>query len=288
MQESTYNIGIQQDAGEMFAAGIAYIILPSDVTREQYIRECYKTATVSIYSEFNGFTNRVPIDIYSLNFVKFPLERKQYGSAVSFIVNPISNTPLITGIYFKGDETASELNEHQFTFKRDFNGNVVEISGSPKDNCLVLNVNSSDVGGQLQINVKSNDESGKVSINVDGDCEINSLNKTILRQFDSLQMITQNRDDEYELTYEEHTPTGRHIMSGEEKLDTDSFIINDGEEPFVLGQKLKTFLDDFIDELSRITVTTSLGQMPILNKAQVTEFKKKTEPLLSEIAFIDK
>ncbi|MDB5206537.1 MAG: hypothetical protein JWR72_1612 [Flavisolibacter sp.] len=286
MEENSYNLGVRSDEGKMFTAGIAYVIIPSDVTREQYIRECYKTKTVSIYSEFNGYTNRIPIDQYSLNFVKFPLDKKQYGSAVCFVINPIENRPIITGIYFKGDEV-SDLQENQFTFKRELNGNIVEISGSPQDKFLTLNVISA-VNGEISINVKSEDESGKININVDGDCNITSLNKTTLKQFDSLLFITQNRDDENELTFEEHTPTGRHIMSAEEKLDTESYIINDGKENFVLGQKLKTLFDDFITEVGETTVTTTLGKMPILNKAQVLKFKERTDEILSTVGFIDR
>jgi Fe-S cluster biogenesis protein NfuA len=287
MQENeNYNLGVRPDIGEMFAAGIAYVIIPPDVSRDKYIRECYKTSTVSIFSEFNGVSNRVHVDTFTLSFIQFPEVKEQMGSAVSFLLDPVHKKPIIVGLFNKTDQL-SDLKEHQFKFSRELNGNFVELSGSPKSKNLAIGV-SADEGGEVSINVKSRDNSGNVQINVDGNCNVTSTNDTTLKQHGKLTLITENINDEEELTFEEHTSTGRHIMSREEKLDTDKLIINEGKENFVLGQKLKAFLDSFITEVGKTTVTTSMGRMPILNKVQVEQFKKKTDELLSEIAFIDK
>lgn len=286
MQESNYNLGVRQDAAELFSAGIAYIIIPPDVPREQYIRECYKTSTVSIYSEFNGVSNRVPVDTFTLNFIEFPDTQESFGSAVSFLLEPVHKKPIIVGKYNKADELA-DLKEHQFKFSRELNGNFVELSGSSKSKDLAISVNA-DEGGEISINVKSRDNSGSVKINVDGNCYISSTNDTVLKQCGQLSLITVDKDNEEQATVEEHTPSGRHIISREEKLDTERLVINSGEENLVLGQKLKTFLEKLITEISNTSVITALGRMPILNRLQVEEFKKHTDEFLSEVGFIDK
>ena len=284
--ENKYNLGTRMPEGEFYQAGIAYVILPSDVDREKYIRECYKTSTVSIYSEFNGFSNRVPIDKYSLNFVKFPVVKGEYGSAVKYSIDTVHNKPIINGIYFTADEI-SDLVEHQFKFKRELNGNFVEITGSSDGKYLGINVGA-DEAGEVYINVKSKDESGKVNINVDGECNITSLHNTTLKQYGKLSFVTQNKDDDEESTVEEHTTTSRTIITKEENIFAEKLNINNGDQNFVLGKKLIEFLDDFITEVGNITTTTSVGQQPILNKVQILGFKKKTEALLSSIGFIDK
>lgn len=284
--ESNYNLGVRPDAAEMFESGIAYIIIPSDVDRDVYIRECYRTKTVSIYSEFNGVSNRVPIDLFSLNFVKFPNDVKELGSAVHFSIDPVRKAPYITAIYFKTDELA-DLAENQFKFKRELNGNFVEISGSPSDKYLGLTVKS-DKGGDLLINVGSEDETGKLTITVEGDVNITSTANTTLKQFNGFSTQTINKENEHQYSLIEQTDEEVNIKADKISFDTDTFKINGGEENMVLGQKLKSFFDDLISELGKTTVTTALGQMPILNKAQVEAFKLKTDTFLSEVGFINR
>src|SRR5437870_5080190 len=109
-----YNLGTKLQDGEYYSAGLAYIVIPSDVDREKFITECYKTSTVSIFSEHNGFCNRVPIDTFSLNFINFPDKVDEMGSAVSYLLDPVHSRPIIVGIYNTKDEI-SGLKENKFS-----------------------------------------------------------------------------------------------------------------------------------------------------------------------------
>jgi hypothetical protein len=282
----TYNITTQILDGDIWLSGIAYIVLPADIDRGRYITESYRTSTVSIYSEHNGYFNRVPIDRFSLNFIEFPQNPKEFGSAVSFKIDPIQKRPIIDGIYFKDDELC-DLVENQFKFKRVLNGNTVEISGSPDGKNLLLNV-SADVAGQIDINVQSKDESGSVNINVEGECNITSSQNTLIKQFNKFTLATVNKTDINDISVMEQTNSTHLFIDEEHKILTDKLNINDGAENFVLGQKLKKFLDDLITEISNATVTTGIGQMPLLNATQIAAYTNRTEELLSEIGFINK
>lgn len=286
MEENNYNLGIRVDSGEKYASGIAYIVIPSDIDRDVYIRECYKSSTVSIYSEHNGYNNRVSIDKYSLNFIEFPLAVGKFGTPVSFSVHPVMNMPVINGVFFNTDEL-SELEEHQFKFKRKLDENFVDISGSPKGKYVGVNV-SVDEGGEVYINVRSRDLSGKVNIHSDGDVNIVATNNVRLTQYNKFECITASTEDDSEYSVHEQTSTEESFSNNKHNIYTDKLNINEGEEPFVLGKKFAAFMKDFIDQVGSITTTTALGQMEILNKAQVLEFKNKVDDLLSEIAFIDK
>jgi hypothetical protein len=286
MQESSYNITTRENSKEAYSAGIAYISLPSDIDRDSYIAECYRSGRVSIYSEHNGFFNRVAIDRYSLNFIKFPDSLKEFGSAVSFVLEPVSKRPVITGIYFKTDEL-STLQEHQFSFNRELKGNKVEVTGSPEGKYLHLNV-IADEAGEITIKVTSKDQSANINLEVDGDVNITASANTNIRQYNQFNLSTVSPTDSEQLTIFEQSQHSHTFIDNEHNINTDKFSINAGEEPIVLGKKFAEFMKNFIQEVGNSTVTTSLGQMPLLNAEKILEYQKQVKSLLSTIGFIDK
>lgn len=286
MKENSYNLGIREDVSEANSAGIAYIVIPSDVDRDKYIGQCYKTSTVSIYSERNGFSNRVPVDQYTLNFLKFPDKLNKFGSAVSFILEPINKRPIITGIYFKNNEL-SALQENQFKFKRELEGNVVEINASAANKNIDLVV-IADEEGVINLKVSSINQSAKLNIDIDGDVNIQSANNTTIVQGNKFELATVNTEDNTEFTTFNQTTNSHEFHDEKHKIYTNELKINNGEEPFVLGKRLANFLKDFIQEVGSSTVTTSLGQMPLLNSQKILDFQNKVSDLLSTVGFIDK
>ncbi len=288
MVNKKYNIGTVPDESELYPAGIAYVVIPVDVDRDKYIIECYKTSTVSIFSEYNGFSNRVPVDKHTLNFIVFPENIADFGSAVSYKCDLIHRRPIVDGIYFKTDELC-DLQENQFKFKRMLDENLVEIVGSPQGKYLGLNV-SVDKGGEVYVNVKSKDSSGKINITVDGECNITSLSDTTLKQNGKLSIVTVNKNDDEEYTAIQHTSTDTTKFSATDNIYTSKLNINDGNQNFILGQLFKAFMKDFITEVSNSTVTTDMGQMPLLNKAKIANYatEDNLNKFLSTIGFIDK
>jgi hypothetical protein len=236
MQESSYNITTRENIKEAYSAGIAYIVLPSDIDRDTYIAECYRSGRVSIYSEHNGFFNRIAIDRYSLNFIKFPDSLKEFGSAVSFILEPVSKRPIITGIYFKTDEI-STLQEHQFSFNRELRGNKVEVTGSPEGKYLHLNV-IADEAGEITIKVISKDQSANINLEVDGDVNITASANTNIRLYNQFNLSTISPTDNEQLTIFEQSQHSHTFIDDKHNVNTDKFSINAGEEPFVLGKSL--------------------------------------------------
>ena len=286
MQEDNYNLGTRLTDGEMYSAGIAYVVIPSDVDRDKYIRECYKTSTVSISSEHNGWNNRVPIDRFSLNFIDFPKEQKKFGTAVCYVLEPIRKKPIVVGIYSREDELC-DLKENQFKFRRELHGNFVELSGSPEEGFLGLNV-TKETGGKIKINLSNNDETGELEINVDGECRITSSNDTLIKQYNKLTLQTINKEDDARYSLIEQTSDENNFKADTTNIDTDKFHINGGEEPFMLGTKTAIFLKDAIEEIGNSTITTMLGQMPLLNSAKILSLQKRVDELLSEVGFINK
>jgi hypothetical protein len=282
-----YNtVGETHSSGERHAIGIAHIIIPSDVERSVYITECYRTSTVSIYSESNGVTNKVPVDQHSIQLIKFPYAVNEFGSAVSFKVDPIRKRPCVDGIYFKDNEV-SDLRENQFKTKSEFKGDYVEVTGSPVDKYLLLSVNA-DKAGNMNMTVQSGDESGLINIKVDGDTHIKSLNNTNLKQYSRFNSTTTNRNDDSEFASLEQDSISHTFYDESHNINTEKLSVNNGEEPWVLGKQWAQFMKDLIKEIGSATVSTAIGQMPLLNADQINQYSDKVDKLLSQIAFIDK
>lgn len=287
-----YNLGTRAAEGEMWSSGIGYVHIPTDVDREKYIGECFRSSSVSLFTEHNGYFNRVPIDRFSLSFIDFPNKTNENGSAVSYHVDPVHKRPIITGIHFTNDELA-DLVEHQFKFKRILGNNQVEITGSPKEKYIALNVNA-DKEGNLSLNVNSHDDSGSINLNVEGTTQITSTQNTIVKQHSSYVLKTVNKQDEkkYSLfvqTPEENNLSGdvTNIDSPNTNINTDKLRINNGEEPIILGKKWASFMKDLIKEIGQSTVSTTIGQQPLLNATKIIEYQNKVDDLLSKIGFID-
>lgn len=286
MDQNQFNNSTRSQEGEKYSSGIASVVIPAGVDRELYIKRCYDTNTVSIYSELNGLNNGVPIDRYSFNFIEFPSNVNEFGSQVSFQILETTNTPIITGIYLSTDQL-SELQEHQFRFKRKLNGEFVELVGSAKDKSLGINI-SADKKGEIFLNVKSKNLSGKLNIQVDGDTNISSTGNLFLKQFQQYTCVTVNEKNNNEFSSHEQTSTDESFYNKKTNVYTDKLNINDGEEPFVLGKAFASFMKDMVEEVGNSKVSTAIGLMPLMNSVQIKTYKDKVDKLLSTIGFIDK
>jgi hypothetical protein len=285
--DKRYNtVGETGPSDSMHTAGIAYVIIPSDVERDTYVTECLRTSTVSIFSETNGVSNRVPVDQSTIQFIKFPLPPEQFGSAVSFKIDAVKNRPIVDGLYLKANETGNII-ENQFKVGRELSGDIVEFSGSPKDKYMLVNVNA-HTAGTIDMIVQSGDEGGALNIKIDGNTNIKSLASTNLKQYLSFNSTTVNRNDETEFSSLEQDSQTHTFYDKNHNIITDKLSINNGEEPWILGKQWSQFMKDFIKEVGNSTVTTALGQMPLLNADKIIEYSNKVDELLSSIAFIDK
>lgn len=115
------------------------------------------------------------------------------------------------------------------------------------------------------IEISGNPKSGHISLNIQSDktAQIN-LN------------VTSTKDAAINVN-----------VNGKVNINSKSFQLNEGSEKMVKGDTLKKLLDQIISSVSDITVITSLGQMPILNKLAVEKLKQETEKILTDKATLD-
>jgi hypothetical protein len=270
-------IGLQRIPGYKYSVGIAYIAMPSDLERETYIRDCYKNCFVSIKTEDGGFLNRIAINPETMNFIDFPTEAGKLGSAVVYVVDDLYQQPHIIGRIQSPDELG-DGREHGFKFRRALDGGFVEVSGSGKDRSINLLVDGEEQKGSVNIHIFNKNQDCELKVDVTGDVNVVASGVVTATSHKGVIIQTLGEGDS---TRFEQTDT-------EHKFTSQKVIVNDGEDPMVLGNELKTFLENLIDEIGAITTVTALGLQPIVNKVKVTALKDKLNTILSKEGFLNK
>lgn len=161
----------------MTYVGIGYVIIPSDVNKEEYISNCFLNETVSIYPESGGISyNNVKVSVNCLNNIEFPEINDTFGSCVVYLLHPTQKIPIIVGVISKTDESIT-LNYKLFKLSKSLGDNSVTITGDGSNGNLMVSLFSdSDEGGQLIIDVNSYSKTGVVKLRVTGNIFIISNN----------------------------------------------------------------------------------------------------------------
>ena len=252
-----------QDNGFRNSSGLGYVIIKAkdDANREAYIKNCVLKGTVTIALENGGFVENVPILKHVWNDITFPELPNKLGSCVLWSNVNKSNVIVIVGVVPKNNEIVNR-NENDFLLTRSFAQKIggknivnnIEISGNAKEGKINITVDGGNDNGEMLINVSNKNNTAAVKINVKGKVAI-----------DSTDVITINSKKSVTLG------TGKDAS----------------KEGITLGKQAKKMFDDFIDQVSQITVTTALGTMPILNATQVAALKNNTEKIISKYGFTD-
>lgn len=272
------NIGQQPIAGEKWSSGVAYVAIPQDLDRATYINECYRQGLISIKTEDGGFYNRVPVCLWAFNFIEFPDTPQDNGSPVVYITEPMHKQPMVVSIINKNDELI-DLVEHQFKLRKKYKKNFVEIVGSAKGGYIGINVDSEE-DAQVFINVSNKNKNAKLDISIDGQILTHtSGDATHTRYGDYLSQSFDPVDESQSASHKQTSSSNEFI--------NDEFVINDGTDPITLGNKLKSLLDDFLDELYLSTVPTQEGLQYLTNREALHKFKDRTVEFLSAISFTD-
>lgn len=287
-------------------SGTAYIYIPSDITnREQFISDCFNTATVSILTNDGQRFDNVSVDKNSFQYLDFPATVNDLGSMIFWVKISKHNLPVAVALLTKKGEVLGFQNG-QFKIEKLSGNNIVSILGDGKKGNLFINVQS-DTEGNVIINARNKDKNNKVKLNVDGDINTmsNNWNGQVLEQF--LINIKNGLDDKKTQTVIKYTRnTGfsyKDQYNNDIEITKDGFSYQDDNKNKITVTKdglvyqndkgtfevdkngkfsfknnsysIKKMFEDFIDEVSNITTSTMIGIQPIINKAQVIALKNK-------------
>jgi hypothetical protein len=270
-----YNIGQIPFQDDKWSCGVGYVCIPSDIDRDIFITDCFLRGTLMIRTNDGGVYRNCPTNISTFNDITFPDVFTSNGTPVVYLTEPVHKQPMVIAALIFNDDIIDQA-EDQFKIKKIYKDNIVEISGSAKDEFLTILVNGSK---KSDFNIRLVNANNKANLNLEIDGDINILASHDITAQANNQMV-QKVGVEDEVSSLTQTPT-------EINARINKFSINDGNEPITLGNALKTILDNLFTMLGESTTTTAIGQMPLLNGQQIAALKDETAKILSQISFTD-
>jgi len=226
------------------------IYLPVDIDRDKYIRDCYLSGTVTLINVEGEIVNKVKVGRLTIQCIDFPDNTDSLGSEVICLTAPYSGQLYVSDV-FGTSKQYDYQSENQYRFYKKEGRGVAGLVIDGKGNVL-LSVDGDGEDGVLTINVTNQERTGKLNINVNGDVSIINDGNTLVKS--STQVL----------------------------IDSPKILLNESEEPVLLGQKVVDFLSEWLDILG----TDSAGPYPLLNASKYIQFKNKLDELKSELTFV--
>jgi hypothetical protein len=286
-------IGIGSD--RMFC-GFAYVIVPNDVDRDEYIRNVYRTGICMIVTDFNEIIKdvRVPQDL--IQDLKFPITSGQYGSMISWNNIPKTNQVNITGIYLKPGEFypyKEGIYTKHYSSKTNDSQTALSITNDMTRATRIVSLkNNSGSEGGLVFGSQSSVGSVKFTLMCNGKATLNADDSVNVVVENELRIQVGTKEDEMSsismtkegvLTYEDRY--GNYIKMKDGEFQAESKIIKWGDgakEAIVLGDTWKSLQKELIDAIQQITVTTPVGPSgPPINIASFIAIGQKLDTALS-------
>ncbi len=259
---------ISLSTNNKWIAGVAYITVPENVDRDQYILDCFMTGTVSITSEAGGVINNIAISKSCLQQIEFP-ENEAFGSSVVYVLDEFNNKQIVVGV-LQSEEENSNNEENEYVIKRRFKNSICEIRLNPNDEAISILIS----GDSPVIFIKNS----KGIIEIESSVKKETYNTSYERCELSKQTLVGNLNK-----------YSRIVQSDTEILvEIDKFVLTKEEEAFAQGNILKDFLDKFIETVGNSTVFTSIGEQPLVNKVDILKLKEETKNILSKYFFMKK
>jgi len=234
------------------AVGFAYLILPSDIDRVEYIQGVNKTGFGMFITNHNDVLSEVAIPSHILRELVFPEEAGVYGDCFSYITQPKTNQVVITGKMMKpGQSYASKENVHTAGYE------VLKGSISATQNMIdllnigLVNNGEGEEGGHL---IKSQGASstssisilcdGTVSVEADNHINVESGSTLTIEVGTEDDINTLNIDSNGVLTYIDRFDNELRLEDGKLTIESEEILHGAGASEFIaLGNSLQTELD---------------------------------------------
>lgn len=307
------NVSTSGIGGHRDAAGIAYLVIPDDRDRNQYIQRCFRTGTISIAFENGGVMNDVPVTRQALNDIEFPSSNDELGSQLVWVNQKEKQVPIIIGCISKNNEFVN-FTKDSASLRKSSDGGVFEVMVDANKNIVIINSSSQkDTGGDIYVIASNTTKTAKLNVSVFGNINVNATN-VIVSSTGKTSFIVKDKDVDDKITevsYEKGIGfVYKDEFGNEAFMNNDNiqfkpiakFKVGDGAEHAMLGDTFKTILEDLVDSLSQLasscaqlTVSTPMGPSTIpINTDQflqiasdLNEIKTQFPNFQSQVNFTD-
>lgn len=307
------SLGTQGALGLKNSIGIAYIAIPKDEDRTDFIKTCLRTQTVMLRDESGGTWRNIFISAEALFNVEFPELPEERGTAVVFGKVPKHNLPVVLNTLVSKSILGILTEEKQFRLQKKHGGNSVDFVGRAQSASVDLSIASVENGiGALRVNITNPDKTALLDVYVKGTSKVFSDKKIELGTNEEFLVSVTKPDqsplakiyykagegliieDEFKNTIilssgsvkiKEGSDTGKTIHLAESKINLGS---DSASEPVPLGDKLKGLLERLIDAINQITVPTPVGPSGFpVNAPVFIQIKAELATMLSTVTKTD-
>lgn len=299
--------------------GTAWVIIPSDIDRVQYIKYCFQTGSLILLNTEDGgsIIRDVKIPKHILRDLIFPEDIDSRGSLVSWINVPKRDQVIITGILYQPGEIYG-YSEYAKVWELKYNKEGHEITQiwDVETATIVLESfyngpvhESKGILPHILIKARGEERQSKIHLSADGygtlygdlEARLRSEDKVTIMTGsldDEISILTFNRDglfqylDRYENQIFIDGENGEGVIKLNEKLTLDAgteiLIGEDATEPAVLGDKLISKLEGILDGIIALTVPTAMGPSGTpVNAGTFTAIKNQLAEIKSTLVKIE-
>jgi hypothetical protein len=293
-------IGIRNLDTGIGSAGVGFVVVPSDIDREQYINDCYRTNTLTINGgKGYGYFSGVHADINVMQNITFPTDEENRGTAVVWVKDAISQLPVIVGVLRKQNEYYS-LAENQFRLKRQ-NGDktkFVELFIDGDESCFdIVLVGDEETPAELNVKLGSKNKDSILNISSDNELNISSEKKVKIGTNQKIEVEISDKGETktsivYELglglVYKDEFENEITCKDGQVDVISKKINHNSGKEPMVLGNTLADLLDEMLKAIQAITVISPVGATSTpVNAASFAAIQAKLDTIKSKISNLE-
>lgn len=290
-------LGIRSLDTGIGSAGVGFVVVPEEVDRNQYIKDCYRTNTVTINGgKGYGYFSAVNVDVNVMQNIEFPVDKDNRGTPVVWVKDAISQLPVIVAVLRKQNNYYS-LNENQ---KRIYVGTAergVEILADGNNSSLQISlVGDSEEYSEFDLKLTSSKKNSVFNLFSDNEINITTEKRLNVISNDEVEAkIKKNGDDKVSikfngegLLYKDENKNEFEIKNGEINIKSDKINHNDGKEPMVLGDTLVNILNDLLSAIEKLTVISPTGETSVpVNVAEFVTIQSKINNIKSKKSNLD-
>lgn len=231
------------------AVSLWRIYMPIDVDREEYVKMCYLTGTVTITNDNGETVHKAKIGRLALQLIKFPIDENSSGSEVICLSAPYSGSLYVVDVFTSSSEYYDQ-EENQFRLLQNSSKGSAEvrIDGQGK---ILLTVDGEE-DAEVTVSVSNKNRTAKLTTIVNGDILVQNDGTTTLKS------------------------------SNQVLIDSPKILLNESDEPILLGSKTVSLLDEILTALG----SESAGPYPLRGASTYTQLKENLEALKSTISFV--
>lgn len=248
------------------SVGLARVIVPSGVDRDQYVADCYRTGRIDLFDESQGTYLK---QCYATNEVlanlKFPRGVGDIGDPVVWVAQPmIFNRPMVVGTFPSGDRMRLGTDQ-TIEMHKEWDKGYVDVVADAKDGSLNVVVHGQEKsGGTVRVSVLG-DEKSILEVKSDGLVSVESGKELRVRSYDRIDIQLENPDN-LDQTGVVVTKDGVNIAANysanEEDDTTTKYDVNIDKSGFTAKSAIKgdevQFTHTITDEECKITFKDSI------------------------------